>query len=148
MGSAATSQVEDTTVGGACLCGEVRFEVDLPSLWSAHCHCSNCRRAHGAAFVTFVGFSSDQFRVASGEESLVRYLTDTAATRSFCNRCGSTLTYESPRWPGEVHVALASLEGPIDRAPGSHVYVDHKAPWWEIKDSLPQRGGETGTEPK
>ncbi len=48
----------------------------------------------------------------------------------------------------EVHVALANLEGPIDRAPASHVYVDHKAAWWEIADSLPQHGGDSGTEPK
>ena len=135
-------------VAGACLCGEVRFEVTPPSLWCAHCHCSNCRRAHGAAFVTYAGFPGDRFQVTSGAESLVRYLTETGATRSFCNLCGSTLTYESPRWPGEVHVVLANLEGPIDRAPGSHVYVDDKAPWWEIHDSLPQRGGETGLEPK
>lgn len=136
------------TVRGACLCGAVKIEAKLPSLWSAHCHCSNCRRAHGAAFVTYVGFADDRFQVTEGRESLRRYLTDTGATRSFCTVCGSTLTYESPRWPGEVHVALANLEWPIDRVPESHVYVDHKAPWWEIADSLPQRGGESGTEPK
>jgi len=142
------TEAEVQTVNGTCLCGDVQFEVTLPSLWCAHCHCSNCRRAHGAAFVTFVGFATDQFRVTSGSESRVCYLTETGATRSFCNRCGSTLTYESPRWPGEVHVALANLEGPIDRAPASHVYVDHKAAWWEIADSLPQHGGDSGTEPK
>lgn len=139
---------EVRTVQGSCLCGEVKFEVTLPSLWCVHCHCSKCRRAHGAAFVTFVGFADDQFEVTEGAESLRRYLTDTGATRSFCTQCGSTLTYESPRWPGEVHAVLANLEGSVDRAPGSHVYVDHKAPWWEINDSLPQRGGETGVEPK
>ena len=143
-----SSKTEASTISGACLCGEVQFEVTLPSLWCGHCHCSNCRRAHGAAFVTFVGFVTDRFRVTSGSHSRVCYLTETGATRSFCSRCGSTLTYESPRWPGEVHVALASLQAPIDRAPESHVYVDHKAPWWEIEDSLPQLGGETGTEPK
>jgi hypothetical protein len=126
----------------------VQIEVTLPSIECTHCHCSNCRRAHGAAFVTFVGFPTDQFRVSSGDDRRVRYLTETGATRSFCSVCGSTLTYESPRWPGEVHVALANLEWPIDKSPGDHIYVDHKAPWWEIHDSLPQRGGETGLEPR
>ena len=37
---------------GGCLCGDVRFTVDWPSKWIAHCHCSMCRRAHGAAYVT------------------------------------------------------------------------------------------------
>ncbi len=40
---------------GSCLCGVVRFEVDefLPQV--AHCHCSMCRKFHGAAYATIAG---------------------------------------------------------------------------------------------
>ncbi len=138
----------DRRLRGSCLCGVVEFEVRLPSKFCAHCHCSNCRRAHGAAFVTWVGFSREQVKTISGVDSLHRYLTDTGATRSFCSRCGSTLFFESPRWAGEVHVTRASIKGEIDQAPSSHFYVDHRASWWTITDSLPQHGGETGDEPK
>jgi hypothetical protein len=133
---------------GACLCGAVQFEVTMPSKFCAHCHCSNCRRAHGAAFVTWAGFAAGQFEIVAGAEHLTRYRTDTDATRSFCAICGSTLTYEGPRWEGEVHVARANIEGDIDRAPGANVYVDHRASWWEISDGLPRFGGESGVEPK
>jgi hypothetical protein len=131
---------------GSCLCGAVRFELTLPSRFCAHCHCQNCRRAHGAAFVTWAGFEREQVEV-SGAESLARYKTDTGATRSFCSRCGSTLFYEGPRWPEQVHVALANVADPIGREPAVHVYVDHRADWWEITDSLPRRGGKTVGEP-
>ena len=134
------------SVSGSCLCGAVAFEADLPSRFCAHCHCNNCRRAHGAAFVTWVGFPNQQFRFTKGESNLVRFKTDTAATRSFCVTCGTTLTYESARWAGEVHVVRANIEGDIDRAPGAHVYVDHRASWWSIDDDLPQLGGTTGVE--
>ncbi|MFQ5668438.1 MAG: GFA family protein, partial [Candidatus Binatia bacterium] len=87
-------------------------------------------------------------KTTSGADSLHRYLTDTGATRSFCSRCGSTLFFEGPRWPGEIHVALANIEGEIDRDPSGHYYVDHRASWWTITDSLPRYGGETGVEPK
>ena len=40
---------------GGCLCGDVHFALTFPSKWVAHCHCSLCRRAHGAAFVTWIG---------------------------------------------------------------------------------------------
>ena len=133
---------------GGCLCGAVRFDATRPSKFCAHCHCSNCRRAHGAAFVTWVGFEREQFRFVSGEEQVTRYQTDTDAIRSFCNVCGSTMLYESPRWPGDVHIALAHLENEVDQSPSLHVYVDHRADWWEINDSLPQLGGETGVEKK
>jgi hypothetical protein len=142
------SEAESKTAEGACLCGEVQISVSEPSLESPRGQCAGCRRAHGAAFVTFVGFATDQFRVTAGSHLRVCYLTATGATRSFCSICGSTLTYESPRWPGEIHVVLANLEWPIDRSPAAHMYVDHKAPWWEIEDSLPQLGGETGLVPK
>jgi hypothetical protein len=134
-------------IKGACYCGAVRFRLTPPSKFCAHCHCQNCRRAHGAAFVTYTGFAKQQVAI-EGAEHLVRYETDTGATRSFCGRCGSTLFYEGPRWPDEVHVALANVLDPLDRRPGAHVYVDHKADWIEIRDGLPRYGGQTGVERK
>jgi hypothetical protein len=136
------------TVPGSCLCRKVTFEVTLPSRFCSHCHCDNCRRAHGTAFVTWAGFVDGRFRFTAGEERVVHYETETGATRSFCGNCGSTLLFSSPRWAGEVHVALSNLEGEIDRAPSAHVYVDHGAGWWQISDSLPRYGGETGMEKK
>jgi hypothetical protein len=117
------------TVGGSCLCGVLEFEIRLPSRFCAHCHCSNCRRAHGAAFVTWVGFQKEQVKVIAGRDLIHRYLTDTGAVRSFCGRCGSTVFYEGPRWPGELHVARANINGEIDRVPSGHYYVDHRASW-------------------
>jgi hypothetical protein len=37
------------SAGFDCLCGAVRGRIARPSRWVAHCHCSVCRRAHGAA---------------------------------------------------------------------------------------------------
>ncbi|MCP3980948.1 MAG: GFA family protein [bacterium] len=142
------SESATVTVAGSCSCGAVRFDVRSPSKFCAHCHCDNCRRAHGAAFVTYAGYPADQVRVTAGRDSLVRYRTDTDATRSFCGTCGSTLFYEGPRWPDEIHVARANIDGEIDRLPDAHAYVDHAADWWTIADELSQFGGDSGVEPK
>jgi len=98
--------------------------------------------------VTWVGFPKEQLVMLSGVDLLRRYSTDTRAVRSFCGKCGSTLFFESPRWPGESHVARANIKGEIDREPAGHFYVDHRASWWTIDDTLPRYGGETGAEPK
>jgi hypothetical protein len=95
----------------------------------------------------FAGFKRDQVKL-SGTEALTRFETETGTIRSFCKRCGSTLFCEGPRWPDELHVALANVSDPIDREPSAHAYVDHRADWWDITDSLPQYGGKTGVEPK
>lgn len=135
-----------TYLTGSCLCGGVRFELEQPARFCAHCHCANCRRAHGAAFVTFAGFVDDQCRIVAGEDLLTHYRTNTDATRSFCSRCGSTLFYSGPRWAGEIHVARANIEGDQVLRPQAHAYADRHPDWHEITDDLPRFGGKTGGE--
>lgn len=135
------------SVTGACLCGAVRFRVRFPTKWCAHCHCTMCRRAHGAAFVTWCGVPKGQFVIEAGEEELCRYDSSPEALRRFCRRCGSTLIFEGQRWPDEVHVVVANLEGALDRAPQAHVHFDSRVPWVDLGDHLPRLGGVTGMEP-
>lgn len=135
------------TVRGSCYCRRIEFAVDLPARFVCHCHCDNCRRAHGAGFVTWAGFPAAQFRIERGADELVRFETETSAVRSFCRTCGTTLLYESPRWAGEVHVAVASLDDPLDRLPTLHAYADRSPDWCPITDDLPRYGGPSGTEP-
>lgn len=139
--------MDDRPLRGSCYCRTVRFQVEPPSRFVAHCHCDNCRRAHGAGFVTWAGFPQARLRIEAGESELRSFLTETGATRSFCGRCGSPLFFESPRWAGEVHVAVASLEDPPDKAPSVHVYADRAPEWCPIQDALPRFGGEGGNQP-
>lgn len=81
-----------------------------------------------------------------GAEEVGRYRTETEAVRSFCRRCGSPLTYESPRWPGEVHVAVAQFEETLGRPPCAHVYADRSPDWCPVTDALPRYGGPSGCE--
>jgi len=121
--------VTPRTVGGACLCGAVRFRAALPPNWVAHCHCSMCRRAHGAGFVTWVGFPRDAVVLESGADVLTRFRSSASGTRGFCSRCGSTLFFESSHWPDETHVTLANLEAADGLEPQAHAYWSSRAPW-------------------
>lgn len=134
-------------VSGSCFCRAVRFGIELPTLFCAHCHCSMCRRAHGAAFVTWFSVPRSRLRLESGEADLVRFRSSDHGTRSFCGRCGSSLFCESTRHPDRIDVVLANMEGAIDRAPQLHVYFDDRAGWTAADDGLPRLGGRTGLEP-
>ncbi|WP_218109892.1 GFA family protein [Oligoflexus tunisiensis] len=133
-------------VRGSCLCEGIRFELRMPSKWVAHCHCSLCRRAHGAPFVTWVGVKADQFRITAGTELIGTYHSTPGASRRFCKTCGSPLFFESQNWPDEVHIAVAHLKDPLDKAPQAHVHYDSKADWIVVKDGLPLHGA-PGTGP-
>jgi hypothetical protein len=135
-----------TLIRGGCLCGAVTFEVTPPTKWCAHCHCTLCRRAHGAPVVTWFGVSSENFRLVSGAE-LKWHRSSPGARRGFCQCCGSPLFFEGERWPGEVHVARASVPGPIDREPSAHVFYDVRVGWLDVHDELRKLGGPLGNQP-
>ena len=126
---------------GSCLCGAVRFTVALPTKWVAHCHCTLCQRAHGAAFVTWAGFASAQVRMDAGSLPPTWYESSPGARRGFCPRCGSPMFFESRRWPGETHIARALIQGELDRAPGAHVFYESHVSWLEVNDTLPKKAG-------
>lgn len=135
------------SAAGSCLCGAVRFRVGLPSLFCAHCHCSMCRRSHGAGFVTWFAVPRAELSFESGEDSLERYRSSEHGTRSFCRRCGSSLFFETTHHPERIDIVLANMEGPIDRSPQLHIWFDERADWVRIDDDLPRLGGPTGLEP-
>lgn len=66
---------------GSCLCGSVRYEVGGPVHDVHHCHCSMCRKAHGAAFSTFARLDAAAFRVVAGADQ-VRSSRSSAASPS------------------------------------------------------------------
>ncbi len=125
----------------------MRYEASLPSKWVGHCHCETCRRAHGAGVVTYAGFEADQGRFVAGESDLRLYRSETGAVRRFCAHCGSTISYEGPRWASELHLTVANLLDPLDREPAGHAYADRAPDWCPILDELKRFGGESGVEP-
>ena len=132
----------NASVSGSCQCGKVRFTATLPSKWVAHCHCTLCRKAHGAAFVTWVGFDTDSFQLSPDGGQPTWYASTPEARRGFCPNCGSPMFFQSTRWPGEMHVARALIDGPLDRDPGGHVYYDTHVPWLAFPDDLPKKPSE------
>lgn len=127
------------SAGGSCLCGAVRFTAQLPSRWVAHCHCSRCRRAHGAAFVTWVGLDEAALAIDDGQGALRWHQSQLGGSRGFCGACGSPMLFQGARWPGEVHVARALFTDPLDREPQLHAYYDTHVPWVTLADGLPTR---------
>src|SRR4051794_107206 len=64
---------EQTLLRGSCLCGLVAYEVPDSFEYSLYCHCSNCRRATGAAAKPFAAIKSDRLTFVSGGDHVMRY---------------------------------------------------------------------------
>lgn len=126
---------------GSCFCGAVRFSATLPSKWCAHCHCSMCRKTHGAGYVTWVGFEADQVRMTDGEDILTWFDSSENAQRGFCSTCGSSMFFRSERWQGELHIALGCMDEAVDRQPQANAFFDKHVDWMPIDKALKQVDG-------
>ena len=123
---------------GSCLCGAVRFEVDAFLPQAAHCHCSMCRKFHGAAYATIASVSRSDFRWIDGADALKGYAAENGTTRTFCRHCGSSLVFSSPRAPEEViEIALGAMDGDVPVVPSAHIFVGSGANWTAVSDDLP-----------
>lgn len=130
-------------IRGCCECRRVRFEVDGEILDFGHCHCSICRRLHGAAYATFAGVERSAFRYVAGENEVSTYASSESNDRIFCGNCGSAVLVIPHREPARLYLSMSTLEGDPARPAGYHAWVGSKAPWHEIADELPQFTGAT-----
>lgn len=124
---------------GSCLCGAVQFEARNINTQLGHCHCSDCRKFHGAAFSTFAEVAIKDFRWLTGEDLLSTFEATNASQRQFCRQCGSSMTFCSKKAKGKsIEFALALLDEEMEVNPDAHIFVGSKVNWLEVKDGLPQ----------
>jgi hypothetical protein len=126
------------SVKGSCLCGGIQYEVNGGFGTVVNCHCSMCRKVTGAAFRTRAAVATAAFRWLAGESLLSRYESSPGETRTFCRVCGATLPTFFRDRPGQIGLPLGTLDDDPGVRPSAHVFVDSKAPWFEITDHLPQ----------
>jgi hypothetical protein len=125
------------TIHGSCLCGDIAWETSGEPAVMSHCHCSRCRKTHGAAFGTYLMAPAAGFRLTRGRGRMVRRESSPGFFRPFCGRCGSVVP------DGTVmHDQVFVPAGPLDDDPGvrplAHIFVASKAPWVDIRDALPR----------
>jgi hypothetical protein len=115
---------------GQCLCGAVQFEIDVPARWAWHDHSPSSRLAHGAAYATYVGSWRKRFRFTEGEDQIGRFEEKAEGTiRSFCQRCGTPLTYERTLSRHMVNIPRALFATRTGRQPLYHVAITELRDW-------------------
>ena len=105
---------------GGCFCGRVRYRVAGEPLGSAVCHCVSCRRTSGAQSVAWLTFPHRKFSFVHGEPA--DYRSSDEVSRTFCQSCGTSLTYKHDEEPDSIDVTTASLDRPR-RVPSDTSYM-------------------------
>ncbi|MFJ7312828.1 GFA family protein [Pseudomonas sp. NPDC098747] len=126
---------------GSCLCDAVKYQINSRPKALSHCHCSQCRKSHGAAFASYGSVPRADLELLQGAEDIKAYRSSESVLREFCSHCGSSLFWS--RSQGEfadwISIALGTLDTPFTGDKQKHVEVASKAPWYDIQDDRPQR---------
>ena len=126
----------------SCLCGAVQFEILGSAKYFGFDHCSRCRKATGSAFAAELICNAANFRWIAGSllvntyEAPVR-ISAPGYRRASCTFCGGPVPIVDDR---EVNVPAGTLDDDPALRPSAHIFVDFKAPWFEITDSLRRFG--------
>jgi hypothetical protein len=133
---------------GRCLCEGIAYEISGELGPIFNCHCSKCRRWHGAAFRTRATIQAKQFRWLKGEQLLSRFHSSEHVVKHFCSVCGSNLISTYDNEPEKIGVPLGGLDQAPSNRPEGHIFVDSKSAWFEVTDNLPQYGQWPGSHAK
>ena len=122
-----------TDLMGRCSCGKIRFSASGGPLQVSWCHCRDCRRQTGAPAVVWAGFLSADL-AWSGEPASRR--SSPRVTRRFCADCGTPISYEDERLPGEIYVHAGLFDQADRLVPDRHAYTTSKLFWIHLEDGL------------
>lgn len=123
-------------ISGGCCCGDIRYEATGQSVLVELCHCRSCRHTIGAPLMAWVAFRRSEFSVTAG--TCTAYESSPGVERTFCGRCGTSLTLADRRFPDEIYVSVSAFDDAEKLPPEFHIWRSHRLSWLETTDTLPR----------
>jgi hypothetical protein len=123
---------------GACSCGAIRYRLTSNPLVTHCCHCLNCQRQTGSAFVINILIEADRMELVAGSPRAVEVPRDDgSAQRIFrCPTCQVAVFSEYGR-PEVRFVRAGTLDNPSSVTPDVHIFTRSKLAWIALPDSVP-----------
>lgn len=123
---------------GGCACGEVRYRLMSEPLFVHCCHCLNCQRQTGSAFVINAIIETDRIELLAGEPERVDVPRGKTGMQQIfrCPTCQIALFSRYTR-ASTRFVRAGTLDDPSRVTPDVHIYTRSKLPWVVLPDSVP-----------
>ena len=124
---------------GGCACGEVRYRLSGPPMFVHCCHCKDCQRQTGSAFVLNAIIETDRIALLSGVPEAVGVPTDSGRPHDVhrCPRCRTALWSDYGRRPKLRFVRVGALDDPSALPPDVHIFTRSKLPWIALPAATP-----------
>jgi hypothetical protein len=124
---------------GGCACGAVRYRLGSAPMFVHCCHCRDCQRQTGSAFVLNALIETDRVAVLAGAPEPVGVPTDSGQPHRIfrCPRCWIALWSEYGGRAALRFVRVGTLDDPASLPPDVHIYVRSKLPWVTLPADVP-----------
>jgi hypothetical protein len=123
---------------GGCSCGAVRYRLTEEPMFVHCCHCLNCQKQTGSAFVVNLLLETEHVEVLAGEPEAVDVPRDDGSMQRVyrCPECKVAL-FSEYTWPEVKFVRSGTLDEPSSVAPDVHIFTKSKLPWVQLPDDVP-----------
>ena len=127
------------TLEGGCACGAVRYRLAGAPMFVHCCHCLDCQRQTGSAFVLNALIETDRITLLAGKPEPVGVPTDSKRPHDIyrCPKCQTALWSDYGRRPALRFVRIGTLDDPTALKPDVHIYTRSKQPWVALPDGVP-----------
>jgi hypothetical protein len=127
------------TLEGGCACGKLRYRMRSAPMFVHCCHCKDCQRQTGTAFVLNALIETDRVDVLSGETRPFPMPTDSGRPHTVfrCPECGTAVWSEYGGLSALRFVRVGTLDDPKALPPDVHIYLRSKLPWIALPDGVP-----------
>ena len=123
---------------GGCSCGAVRYRLASEPLFTHCCHCLNCQRQTGSAFVLNLLIEADRVELVAGDPQPVDVPRDDGSVQRIfrCPACQVAVFSQYGR-PAIRFVRAGTLDDPSAVRPDVHIYTRSKVGWVELPEDVP-----------
>ena len=123
---------------GGCACGAVRYRLTSDPLITHCCHCLNCQRQTGSAFVINLLIEADRVELLAGVPEAVDVPRDDGSKQriSRCPTC-QVAVYSDYGRPEVLFVRAGTLDQPGSVTPDVHIFTKSKLSWVTLPESVP-----------
>jgi hypothetical protein len=124
---------------GGCACGGVRYRLTSGPMFVHCCHCADCQRQAGSAFVVNALIETDRIAQEVGEVAATRMPTDSGRIHDIyrCTACGTSLWSDYGGRPALRFVRATTLDDRGALPPDVHIFTRSKLPWVELPADVP-----------
>jgi hypothetical protein len=126
-------------LAGGCACGAVRYRIKMPPMFVHCCHCRDCQRQTGSAFVLNAVIETDRIEILQGSPEPVGVPTDSGRPHDIyrCPKCQTALWSDYGKRPKLRFLRIGTLDEAASVKPDVHIFTRSKLPWVRLPDDVP-----------